>query len=55
MAKLMISTFLKNKNMIKAADVMKGGTSVVSQQRAQIMDNVEKLLLKFIKKKRKSW
>ena len=51
MAKSTISTFLKNKEAIKAADVAKGVTSVVSKQRPQIMDKVEKLLLIFVKEK----
>ena len=36
-----ISTFLKNKETIKAADVAKGVTIVHSKQRPQIMDEVE--------------
>ena len=47
----MILTFLKNKDMIKAADGAKGVISVVSKQRPRIMDKVEKLLLIFIKEK----
>ena len=49
MEKLTISTFQKNKDVIKAA--VKGVTSVVSRQRSQKMDKVEKLLLIFIKEK----
>ena len=40
-----ISTYLKNKEEIKAADVSKGVTTVHSKQRPLIMDEVEKLLL----------
>ena len=36
-----ISTFRKNKEAIKAADVVKGVTIVHSKQRPQIMDEVE--------------
>lgn len=50
MAKSTISTFLKNKDLIKAADVAKGVT-MISKQRPQIMEELEKLLLIFIKKK----
>ena len=45
MTKSMISTFLKNKEVIKAADVAKGVTIVHSKQRPQIMYEVENLLL----------
>ena len=45
MAKSTISTFLKNKEAIKAADVAKGVTIVHSKQRSQIMDEAEKLQL----------
>ena len=45
MATSTISTFQKNKEVIKAADVAKGVTIVHSKQRSQIMDEVEKLLL----------
>ena len=51
MAKSTISTFLKNKDAIKAADVAKGVTSVVCKQRPQIIDKIEKLLVIFIKEK----
>ena len=51
MAKSTISTFLKNKEAIKAVDVAKGVTIVHSKQRPQIMDEVEKLLLIWIKEK----
>ena len=50
MAKSTISTFLKNKEVIKKADVAKGMT-VLSKQRPQIMEDMEKLLLIFIKEK----
>ncbi|KAF2362382.1 DNA binding HTH domain Psq-type [Trinorchestia longiramus] len=42
-----ISTFLKNKDVIKAADVAKGA-KVISKQRPPILEEVEKLLLKFV-------
>ena len=48
MEKSTISTFLKNKDMIKAADVSK---DVVNKQRPQITNKFEKLMLKFIKGK----
>ena len=51
MAKSMISTSLKNKDVIKAVDAAKGMTIVRSNQRPQIMDEVEKLLLIWIKEK----
>ena len=51
MTKCTTSTFLKNKEAIKAADVAKGVTIVHSKQRQQIMDEVEKLLLIWIKEK----
>ena len=44
-----ISTFLKNKEAIKTADVANGVTIVHSKQRPQIMDEVEKMLLIWIK------
>ena len=47
----MISTFLKNKEAIKTADVAKGVTIVHGKQRPHIMDEVEKLLLILIKEK----
>ena len=50
MAKSTISTFLKNKDMIKKANVAKGVT-VISKQRPQIMEEMEKLLLIFIREK----
>ena len=49
MAKSTISTFLKNKEAIKAADVANGLTIVHSKQRPQIMDDVENLMLILIK------
>ena len=51
MANCTISTFLKNKEAIKAADVAKGVTIVCSKQRPQILDEVEQLLLIWIKEK----
>ena len=45
MAKSTISTFLKNKEAIKAADVAKGVMIYHSKQTLQIMDEVEKLLV----------
>ena len=48
MAKSTISTILKNKEVIKAADVAKGVT-VITKQRPQIMEEVEKLLLIYIR------
>ena len=51
MEKFTISTFLKNKEAIKAADFAKGVTILHSKQRPQIMDEVEKLLLIWIKEK----
>ena len=50
MPKSTISTFLKNKDLIKAADVAKGVT-LISKQRPQIMEEMEKLLLIYIKEK----
>ena len=47
MPKSTISTFLKKKEMIKAANVAKG-SKVISRQRSQIIEEVEKLLLVFI-------
>ena len=49
MAKSTISTFLKNTEVIKAADVAKGVTIVHSKQRPQIMFAVE--VLQFGEKK----
>ena len=51
MAKSTISTFLTNKEAIKAADFAKEVTIVHSKQRLQIMDEVEKLLLIWIREK----
>ena len=48
-AKYTISTFLKNKEAIKASDVAKEVTIVHSKQRPQIIDEVEKQLLIWIK------
>ena len=44
------STFFKNKEMIKAANVAKG-SKVISKQRTQIIEAVDKLLLMFINEK----
>ncbi|XP_076357961.1 putative CENPB DNA-binding domain-containing protein 1 isoform X1 [Tachypleus tridentatus] len=44
MAKSTVCTILKNKEVIKEADVAKGVT-VLTKQRSQIMEEVEKLLL----------
>ena len=49
MEKSTISTFLKNEEAIQAADVANGETIVYSKQRPQIIDEVEKLLLIWIK------
>ena len=49
MARSSISTFLKHKEAMKAADVAKGVTIVHSKQRPQIMVEVEKLLSIWIK------
>ena len=51
MANCAISTFLKNREEIKAADVANGVTIVRSKQRPQILDEVEQLLLVRIKDK----
>ena len=51
MAKCTISTFLNYYDAIMVADVAKGVTIVHSKQRMQIMDEVEKLLLIWIKEK----
>ena len=48
-AKSMISIFLKNKETIKAADAAEGVATVNSNQRPQGTDDVEKLLLSWIK------
>ena len=45
-----IPTFLKNKETIKAANVAKG-SKVISKQRPQIIEEVDKLLLVFINEK----
>ena len=47
MAKLTIPIFLQSKDVINAADFAKHVTSVISKQKRQIMDKVEKLI--FIK------
>ena len=49
MARSTISTFLKNEEVLKAADVANGVTIGHSKQRPQVMDEVEKLLLIWIK------
>ena len=46
-----ISTFPKNKEAIKAVDVVKGVTNVRSKQRPQIMDKINKLLQIWIREK----
>ena len=51
MARSTISNFLTNKEAIKAANVANGVTIVHSKQRLQIIDEVEKLLLTFIREK----
>ena len=51
MPKSAISTFLRNKEEIKAADVAKGVTIVHSKPWPQIMDEVEKLASIWIKEK----
>ena len=53
MAKLTTSTILKNKDQLKAGDVAKG-SSVLSKQRPQVLEKVEKLLLIFVNKKQLS-
>ena len=45
-----ISTFLRNKEMIKAANVAKG-TKEISGQRPLIIEEVEQLLFVFINEK----
>ena len=50
MPKSAISTFLKNKEMIKAANAAKG-SNVISRQRLHVIEEVEKLLLVFINEK----
>ena len=50
-ARSTISTFLKNREAIKAADVAKGVTIVHSKQSPQTMDEVEKLRLILIEEK----
>ena len=47
MSRSAVSTFLKNKEMIKSANVAKG-SKVISKQRPQIIEEVESLLLMFI-------
>ena len=44
MQKSTISTFLKNREIIKAANVAKG-SNVISKQRPQIIEEVEKLIV----------
>ena len=46
-SQLLISTIIKNKEVIKGADVAKGVT-VISKQRTPIFEEVEKLLLVYI-------
>ena len=53
MAKSTISTILKNKDQLKASEVAKG-SSVLSKQRPQVLEEVEKLLLIFINEKQLS-
>ena len=50
MAKSTISTILKNKEAIKAANVCKGVTCL-SKQRTQVIEEVEKLLLVWLNEK----
>ena len=50
MPKSSISTFLKNKEMIDAANVA-NRSKVMSKQRPQIIEKVDKLLLVFINEK----
>ncbi|XP_068250408.1 uncharacterized protein gogo [Palaemon carinicauda] len=50
MAKSTISTFFKNKEVIKKTNVAQGVT-VISKQKPQVIEELEKLLLKFIKEK----
>ena len=50
MPKSITSTCLKNEEMITAANVAKG-SKVISKQRPQIIEEVEKLLLVFINEK----
>ena len=47
MAKFTMCTMLKDKEVIKAADVAKV-VSVMSKQRLQILEGVEKLLLIYV-------
>ena len=54
MPKSTISKFLKNNEMIKAVGVSKG-SKVICKHRPQIIEEVEKLLLVFIKEKRLIW
>ena len=53
MAKSTISTILNNKDQLKASDVAKG-SSVLSKQRPQVLEEVEKLLLIFVNEKQLS-
>ena len=53
MAKSTISTILKNKDQFKASYVAKG-SSVLSKQRPQVLEKVEKLLLIFVNEKQLS-
>ena len=50
MPKSTISTFMKNNETIKAANVGKG-SKVISTQRPQVIREVDKLLLVFINEK----
>ncbi|KAM6467503.1 uncharacterized protein PHA67_012932 [Liasis olivaceus] len=50
MAKSTISTILKNKDAIKGADVAKGVT-MLTKQRTQVLEEVEKLLLVWLNEK----
>lgn len=52
MARTTVSSILKNKETIKAADVAKGVTSICRKQRPQILDEMEKLLLMWIEEKK---
>ncbi|KAM6467107.1 uncharacterized protein PHA67_012646 [Liasis olivaceus] len=50
MAKLTISTILKNKDAIREADVAKGVT-ILTRKRTQVLEEVEKLLLVWLNEK----
>ncbi|KAM6451670.1 uncharacterized protein PHA67_018236 [Liasis olivaceus] len=50
MAKSTISNILKNKDAIEGADVAKGGT-MLTKQRTQVLEEVEKLLLVWLNEK----